>query len=68
LTDAERKEHVRLNVVKANYGPSGNFLGGSKRCPVQGWQAIKLEPVLLLPKNQDGNLKDELNRQNHRLN
>jgi hypothetical protein len=55
LSDAERKEHVSLNVVKANYGPSGTSWW-FKKVPVQGWQAIKLEPVLLLPKNQMANL------------
>jgi hypothetical protein len=51
LSDAERKEHVSLNVVKANYGPSGTSWW-FKKVPVQGWQAIKLEPVYLLPKGQ----------------
>lgn len=51
LSDSERKEHVSLNVVKANYGPSGTSWW-FKKVPVQGWQAIKLEPVLLLPKSQ----------------
>ena len=51
LSDIERKEHVSLNVVKANYGPSGTSWW-FKKVPVQGWQAIKLEPVLLLPKSQ----------------
>lgn len=51
LSDAERKEHISLNVVKANYGPSGTSWW-FKKAPVQGWQAIKLEPVLLLPKGQ----------------
>jgi len=51
LSDAERKEHVSLNVVKANYGPSGTSWW-FKKAPVQGWQAIKLEPVFLLPKSQ----------------
>lgn len=51
LSDAERKEHVSLNVVKANYGPSGTSWW-FKKVPIIGWQAIKLEPVLLLPKGQ----------------
>jgi len=51
MSDAERKEHVSLNVVKANYGPSGTSWW-FKKVPVQGWQAIKLEPVFLLPKSQ----------------
>lgn len=51
LNDVERKEHVSLNVVKANYGPSGTSWW-FKKVPVQGWQAIKLEPVFLLPKSQ----------------
>ena len=51
LSDVERKEHVSLNVVKANYGPSGTSWW-FKKMPVQGWQAIKLEPVFLLPKSQ----------------
>lgn len=51
LSDAERKEHVSLNVVKANYGPSGTSWW-FKKLPVQGWQAIKLEPVFLLSKSQ----------------
>ncbi len=51
LSDAERKEHVGLNVVKANYGPSGTSWWFKKES-VPGWQAIKLSPVLLLPKNQ----------------
>jgi hypothetical protein len=55
LSDVERKEHVSLNVVKANYGPSGTSWW-FKKVPIQGWQAIKLEPVLLLPKNQMANL------------
>ena len=55
LSDAERKEHVSLNVVKANYGPSGTSWW-FKKASVQGWQAIKLEPVFLLPKSQMGTL------------
>ena len=51
MSDAERKEHVSLNVVKANYGPSGTSWW-FKKVSVQGWQAIKLEPVFLLPKSQ----------------
>lgn len=51
LSDVERKEHVSLNVVKANYGPSGTSWW-FKKVPIQGWQAIKLEPVNLLPKSQ----------------
>lgn len=51
LSDAERKEHVSLNVVKANYGPSGTSWW-FKKVPIIGWQAIKLEPVYLLPKGQ----------------
>jgi hypothetical protein len=51
LSDAERKEHVSLNVVKANYGPSGTSWW-FKKGPIIGWQAIKLEPVYLLPKGQ----------------
>jgi hypothetical protein len=51
LSDAERKEHVSLNVVKANYGPSGTSWW-FKKGPKIGWQAIKLEPVYLLPKGQ----------------
>ena len=51
LSDAERKDHVSLNVVKANYGPSGTSWW-LKKVPVTGWQAIKLEPVFLLPKGQ----------------
>ncbi len=51
LNDSDRKEHVSLNVVKANYGPSGTSWW-FKKVPVQGWQAIMLEPVILLPKSQ----------------
>lgn len=51
LSDAERKDHISLNVVKANYGPSGTSWW-FKKVPVNGWQAIKLEPVFLLPKGQ----------------
>ena len=51
LSDVERKEHVSLNVVKANYGPSGTSWW-FKKVPIPGWQAIKLEPVSLLPKGQ----------------
>lgn len=51
LSDAERKEHISLNVVKANYGQSGTSWW-FKKVPVIGWQAIKLEPVFLLPKGQ----------------
>ncbi len=55
LSDADRKEHVSLNVVKANYGPSGTSWW-FKKVPVTGWQAIKLEPVFLLPKGQMASL------------
>jgi hypothetical protein len=51
MSDIERKEHVSLNVVKANYGPSGTSWW-FKKVAVSGWQAIELEPVFLLPKSQ----------------
>jgi hypothetical protein len=51
LSDADRKDHICLNVVKANYGPSGTSWWFKKEA-VAGWQAIKLESVYLLPKNQ----------------
>jgi hypothetical protein len=54
LSDAERKVHVSLNVVKANYGATGTSWW-FKKVPIIGWQAIKLEPVVLLPQGQMAN-------------
>lgn len=51
LSDADRKEHVCMQVVKANYGATG----GSwwfKREVVPNWSAVELVPVFLLPKGQ----------------
>lgn len=49
LSDAERKEHVCMQVVKANYGPTGGSWWFKKEV-IPSWHAIELVPVLLLPK------------------
>lgn len=51
LNDSMRKEHVSLSVVKANYGKS-NQQWWFRKDVIQGWQAIELVPVFLLPKGQ----------------
>ena len=51
FNDKQRKEHVSLSVVKANYGQS-NQQWWLRKEVIQGWQAIELVPVFLLPKGQ----------------
>jgi AAA domain/Primase C terminal 2 (PriCT-2) len=51
LSDAERKEHVCMHVVKANYGPTGGSWWFKKEV-IPNWSAVELVPVLLLPKGQ----------------
>jgi len=51
FNDSLRKEHVSLSVVKANYGKS-NQQWWLRKDVIQGWQAIELVPVFLLPKGQ----------------
>lgn len=51
FSDKQRKEHVSLSVVKANYGQS-NQQWWLRKDVIQGWQAIELVPVFLLPKGQ----------------
>lgn len=60
LSDAERKEHVCMQVVKANYGPTGGSWWFKKEVIPQ-WHAVELVPVLLLPKGQ-ANTQSALNR------
>lgn len=47
----QRKEYVSLSVVKANYG-NPNQQWWLRKDVVQGWQAVELVPVILLPKGQ----------------
>jgi RecA-family ATPase len=49
--DKQRKEHVSLSVVKANYG-SSNQQWWLRKDVVDRWQVVELVPVLLLPKGQ----------------
>ena len=49
LSDSERREHVCMQVVKANYGPTGGAWWFKKEV-IPSWHAIELVPVLLLPK------------------
>lgn len=51
FNESERKEHVSLSVVKANYGPS-NQQWWLRKDVVPGWQVVELVPVFLLPKGQ----------------
>lgn len=51
FNDSQRKEHVSLSVVKANYGKS-NQQWWLRKDVVQGWQTVELIPVFLLPKGQ----------------
>lgn len=51
FNDSQRKEHVSLSVVKANYGKS-NQQWWLRKQVVPGWQAVELVPVFLLPKGQ----------------
>jgi RecA-family ATPase len=51
FNDRERKEHVSLSVVKANYGKS-NQQWWLRKEVVQGWQTVELVPVLLFAKGQ----------------
>lgn len=60
LSDAERTEHVCMQVVKANYGPTGGSWWFKKQV-IPGWHAIELMPVLLLPKGL-ANTQSALNR------
>jgi RecA-family ATPase len=49
--DKQRKEHVSLSVVKANYG-SSNQQWWLRKDVVDRWQVVELVPVFLLPKGQ----------------
>lgn len=51
FNDSQRKQHVSLSVVKANYGKSDQQWWLRKDV-VQGWQVVELVPVFLLPKGQ----------------
>lgn len=51
LSDDDRKSHVCMQVVKANYGPSGGSWWFKKEV-IPDWHAIELVPVFLLPKGQ----------------
>ena len=51
LSDAERKDHVCMSVVKANYGPTGGQWWFKKEV-VPDWHVVQLVPVFLLPKGQ----------------
>jgi hypothetical protein len=51
FTDDERKQHVSLSVVKANYGPSGRQWWFKKEI-IPDWHVLRLVPVFLLPKGQ----------------
>ena len=51
LSDDDRKNHVCMQVVKANYGPSGGSWWFKKEV-IPDWHAIELVPVFLLPKGQ----------------
>jgi hypothetical protein len=51
FTDDERKQHVSLSVVKANYGPSGRQWWFKKEI-IAEWHVLRLLPVFLLPKGQ----------------
>lgn len=51
FNESERKEHVSLSVVKANYGPSNQQWWLRKKV-VEGWQTVELVPEYLLPKGQ----------------
>lgn len=51
FNDSQRKDYVSLSVVKANYGKS-NQQWWLRKEVVQGWQAVELVPVFLLPKGQ----------------
>jgi hypothetical protein len=49
LSDDDRKEHVCMQVVKANYGPNGGSWWFKKQV-IPNWHAIELVPIFLLPK------------------
>jgi AAA domain/Primase C terminal 2 (PriCT-2) len=51
FNENQRKEYVRLSVVKANYGKS-NQQWWLRKDVVQGWQVVELVPEFLLPKGQ----------------
>jgi hypothetical protein len=51
LSDADRKQHVCMSVVKANYGPQGGNWWFKKDF-IQNWHAVELTPVFLLPKSK----------------
>jgi hypothetical protein len=51
FNDSQRKQHVSLSVVKANYGKSDQQWWLRKDV-VQRWQVVELVPVFLLPKGQ----------------
>jgi AAA domain/Primase C terminal 2 (PriCT-2) len=51
LSDADRKEHVCMQVVKANYGPTGGSWWFKKEV-IPNWSTVELVPVFLLPKGQ----------------
>ena len=51
LSDDDRKNHVCMQVVKANYGPSGGSWWFKKEV-IPDWHAIELVPAFLLPKGQ----------------
>lgn len=49
LSDEDRKVHVCMQVVKANYGPSDGSWWFKKEV-VPNWHAVELVPTFLLPK------------------
>ena len=51
FSDKQRKEHVSLSVVKANYG-SSNQQWWLRKDLVDLWQVVELVPVFLFPKGQ----------------
>jgi hypothetical protein len=51
FNDRDRKEHVSLSVVKANYGKS-NQQWWLRKEVVHGWQTVELVPVFLFAKGQ----------------
>lgn len=51
LSDEERKQHVCMQVVKANYGPTGGSWWFKKEV-IPNWHTVQLVPAFLLPKGQ----------------
>jgi hypothetical protein len=51
LSDEERKQHVCMQVVKANYGPTGGSWWFKKEV-VPDWHTVQLVPAFLFPKGQ----------------